>query len=181
MSNSIKLISIISFVCAVVAWGGVVYSAQMIRGTAVERSNDTKEALTKANQAALNQRVETLALNTKEKRDQLKSLAGTDVVAIVDIIDAAGKSAGITAKVSDAAVGGTTALGKSGDTLRAVVFNVQGEGTFTQVMHAASMYEKLPLLSSIDQMDIEKVQAGDPKSTLWHINVRIRVQTLITI
>ncbi len=129
MSNHVTRISWIVIALACVAWGGVFFSANLIRSTAIQRSNDTKDALTKANQTALNKRVQTLAESTKEKRDQLAAIAGSDVVAIIDIIDSAGRSAGLTAKVSDAAVGGTQQLGKNGDTLLAVVFNVQGEGT----------------------------------------------------
>ncbi len=166
---------------AIVLWVGVGYAAHMITSTASQRSTDTMLAQTKVNQAALNRRVEALAENTKENREQLKALAGADVVSIIDIIDAAGKSAGIEARVSDAAVAGTQELEKNGDTLRAVVFNVQGAGTFAQVMHAAQLYEKLPLLSTIDQLDIEKVQSTDPKAPPWRINARIRVQTLISV
>ncbi len=181
MSKQIKLISIISIIVALAMWAGVIFASQMIRSTAIQRSNDTQAALTKANQAALNKKVAALAESTKEKRDELAGLAGTDVVAVVDVIDSVAKASGITAKVSDAAVGGTQQLGKTGDTLRAVVFNVQGDGTFAQIMHAASLYEKLPLLASIDQMDIEKIQSTDPKAPTWHIAVRIRVQTLISV
>ncbi len=167
---------------AVASWAGVAYAAHTITSTAIKRSNDTKLAQTKANQAALNQKVEALADSTKEKRDQLAALAGADVVSIIDVIDAAGKTAGIDAKVSDASVAGSQQLGKNGDTLRGVAFNVQGTGTFTQIMHAAQLYERLPLLSSIDQFDIEKVPVSDPKqANLWHITARIRVQTLISV
>ncbi len=166
---------------AILSWGAVVFAANLIETTAVQRSNDSIAALTKANQAALNKRVQALAESTKDKRAELSAIAGADVVPIIDLIDAAGKSAAIQATVSDAAVTGTQQLDKSGDTLRAVVFNVQGSGTFVQVMHAAELYEKLPLLSSIDQMDIEKVQSSDPKLPPWHISVRIRVQTLISV
>ncbi len=181
MSNRVVLTSWIVIALALSAWGGVFFASQLIRSTAIERSNDTKDALTKANQVALNRSVQTLADNTKAKRDELSAIAGSDVVPIIEVIDAAGKTAGLKAQVSDAAVGSTQQLGKNGDTLRAVVFNVQGEGSFAQVMHAATLYEKLPLLSSIDQMDIEKVQGNDPKAPAWRIAVRIRVQTLISV
>ncbi len=181
MSERLKLMSWILLALAIVIWGGVAYSANMIRETALQRSNDTQLALTKANQLAMNQKVEALAEVTADKRTQLSTLAGADVVAIIDIIDAAGKSAGIEAKVSDASVAGTTALGKTGDALRAVVFSVQGDGTIAEVMHAAQLYERLPMLSSIEQMDIARNQSSDPKSPPWHITVRIKVQTLIQV
>lgn len=179
MSNRVKLISWILLALAVCMWGGVFYAAQMIRTTAIERSNDTKTALTKANQATINQRVQALADSTEEKRNALAALAGVDVVSIIDVIDAVGKASGIDAKVSDAAVSGTQQLGKNGDTLRGLVFNVQGTGSFEQVMHAAQLYERLPLLATLDQLDIEKIQTTDKKAPQWHIAVRIRVQTLI--
>ncbi len=181
MSNQVKITSWVLLALALASWASVGYAAHLISETATQRSNDTRLALTKANQVALNQRVEALAENTKEKRKQLETIAGADVVSVIDIIDAAGKSAGIEAKVSDAAVASSLQLGKTTDTLRGLVFNVQGSGTFAEVMHAAALYEKLPLLSSIDQIDIEKQPSPDPKLPPWHINARIRVQTLISV
>lgn len=181
MSSRVNLIAWCLLAIAVCAWGGVAYAAQTIKSTALQRTNDSQLALTKANQAAMNRRIDALAQSTKEKREALSAIAGADVVSIIDMIDAAGKTAGITAKVSDAAVSGSQQLGKNGDSLRGVVFNVQGAGTFTQVMHAASLYEKLPLLSSIDQMDIERSQSSDPKAAPWQITIRIRVLTLVQV
>jgi hypothetical protein len=181
MSNRVTLISWILLALAIAAWAGVGYAAHTITSTATQRSNDTRAALTKANQAALNQKVESLAESTKEKRDQLTQIAGADVVVVVDAIDAASKASGIEAKVIDAAVAGTQPLGKTGDTLRAVVFTVQGTGSFAQIMHALSLYEQLPLLSSIDQFDVEKVQSTDQKSPAWRMSARIRVQTLLSV
>ena len=181
MTNRLKLISWILLALAVCMWAGVAYSANMITSTALKRSNDTQLALTKANQASINQKVEALAEMTKDKRAELTAIAGADVVSIIDTIDAAGKSAGIEAKVSDAAVAGSQQLGKAGDTLRGVVFNVQGDGSISQVMHAAELYERLPLLSSIDQIDITRNQTTDPKAPAWHIGARIRVLTLIQV
>jgi hypothetical protein len=181
MSNRVNILALVLLVLALCGWAGVGYSAHMIKETAVQRTNDSQAALTKANQAAHNRRVEALAASTKDERDRLTQIAGADVVSVIDTIDAAGKTAGITAKVSDAAVAGSQQLGKSGDSLRGVVFNVQGEGTFTQVMHAAALYEKLPLLSVIDSMDIERSQSTDPKAAPWRIIVRIRVLTLVQV
>lgn len=181
MNERIKLISWALLVLAIIVWGGVLYSANMITSTAQTRSNDTQLALTKANQSVMNQKVSALAQVTEEKRKELTTLAGADVVSIIDTIDAAGKSAGIEAKVSDASVAGSQQLGKGGDTLRAVVFSVQGDGTFTQVMHAAQLYERLPLLASLDQMDIVRNQSSDSKSPAWHITARIKVLTLIQV
>lgn len=181
MSNRVTIIAWILLALALAAWAGVGYGAHWITSTAQQRANDTRAALTKANQAALNQKVEALAQNTKEKRDELAKIAGADVVVVVDAIDAAGKAAGIDAKVSDASVAGSQQLGKNGDTLRGVVFTVQAAGSFAQIMHAVSLYEKLPLLSTVEQLDIEKVQSSDPKSASWRMLARIRVQTLLSV
>ena len=181
MTERIKQASWILLVLAIVIGAGGAYSANMITSTALKRSNDTQLALTKANQSAMNQKVEALAQVTADKRNELTVLAGADVVSIIDTIDAAGKSAGIEAKVSDASVAGSQQLGKNGDTLRAVVFSVQGDGSIAQVMHAAQLYERLPLLSTIDQMDIVRNSTGDSKTPAWHITARIKVLTLIQV
>jgi hypothetical protein len=181
MSERIKLMSWILLVFAIASCAGVGYAAQMIRATALQRSNDTQLAMTKANQSAMNQKVQALAEVTKEKREELALLAAADVVTVIDTIDAAGRSAGIEAKVSDASVAGTLPLGKSGDTLRAVMFSVQGDGSMAQVMHAAQLYERLPLLSSVDQIEIVRNNTSDPKQPAWHITARIKVLTLIQV
>lgn len=180
MSNRVTITSWLLLILAIASWAGVGYSANWIKSTAQRRANDTRAALTKANQAALNQKVESLAQSTKDKRTELSKIAGADVVVVVDAIDAAGKAAGLEAKVTDAAVSGSQQLGKNGDTLRGVVFTVQAVGSFAQIMHAVSLYEKLPLLSSVDQLDIEKVQGTDAKSQ-WRMLARIRVMTLLSV
>lgn len=181
MSDRIKLASWILLMLAIGAWGAVGYGANMIRQTALKRANDSQLAMTKVNQAAMNQRVEALAEVTADQRTQLTTLATADVVSVIDVIDAAGKSAGIEAKVSDASVAGTQQLGKNGDTIRAVVFSVQGDGSMTEVMHALELYERLPLLSSVDQVEIVKNGGNDPKTPPWHITARIKVLTLIQV
>ena len=181
MSERIKLMSWVLLILALAAWGAVGYGANMIRETAIKRANDSQMAMTKANQAAMNQKVEALAEVTAEKRAQLATLAGADVVSVIDTIDAAGKSAGIEAKVSDASVAGTQQLGKNGDTMRAVMFSVQGDGTIAQVMHALQLYERMPLLSSVDQVEIVKNTSPDAKAPAWHISARIKVLTLIQV
>jgi uncharacterized membrane protein YgcG len=66
MSERIKLMSWILLVFAIASCAGVGYAAQMIRATALQRSNDTQLAMTKANQSAMNQKVQALAEVTNE-------------------------------------------------------------------------------------------------------------------
>jgi hypothetical protein len=176
MNKKIAITSWVLMCVAVCAWGGVVLGSQLIVRIAQERAADMKDALTKANQEALNQKVRALAATTEKDRASLESLLKTELVYMINTIEAAGATARVQSKVSDASLSGTQPIPQS-DPIRSVVFSVQAQGTYTQIMHAAKLYETLPLLSSVEQVELERVQSAEQKTPLWNMLVRIRVQT----
>ncbi len=176
MNKRIIITSWILLAVALLAWAAVGYAAYAMVQTAEARASDAKLALTKANQIALNQRVQSLAATTDGERTRLNAILGVDLVTMINTIEAAGNSAGVQSKVSDAALSGTQPV-QNGEPVRGVVFSVQASGSYAQVMRAAKLYEALPLLSTVDQMEIERVQSGESKTAVWNMLVRIRVLT----
>lgn len=176
MSKKTILVSWLVLIVAILAWTLVGYGAYGILQTASARAASAKIALTKANQVSLNQRVHTLAVSTEASRAELEAITGSDIVAIIEVIDAAAKSAGVSAKVSDAASDGPrqVVIGKS--SLKSVTFSVQGTGQYANLMHLVRMYETLPLLSTLEQVEIERVQLSSAQAS-WRISARIRVLT----
>ena len=176
MTRKLLIVSWILLALAIAAWMMVGYSAYAIVFAADARAKNAKIALTKANQTALNQRVAALAQSTKESREELSGIINTDLVNIINTIESVGASVGIRTKVSDAAPSGDVVVSKT-ENLRGITFSVQTEGTFAQLMHAVHLYENLPLLSVIDNLEIERIQQSGGRSAPWAMVIRVKVFT----
>ena len=176
MSKGITFTAWILLLIAMSAWAAVGFGAYMMIQVADNRASDVQQALTQANQRAINERINTLAQNTSEDRATLATMLATELVTIIDTIEATGKAAGVESKVSDASLSGTTNI-PGGEPVRSVVFSVQSAGTFTQIMHAAQLYEEMPLLSSVEQIELQRLSTTDPKARPWVMTVRIKVLT----
>lgn len=176
MQKKVIIIAWVLITVAFAAWAMVGYGANAIVFAADARAKNAQLALTKANQVALNQRVAALAQSTQEKRSELSSIINTDLVYIINTIESVGASVGVQTKVSDAAPSASVFVSKT-ESLRGITFSVQTEGTFTQLMHAARLYESLPLLSTVDNLEIERVQRSDGKQAPWAMVIRIKVFT----
>ncbi len=176
MARRLITVSWVLVAAAIALWCAVGYAGYMMISVADARASDMRAALTKANQEALNQRVKSLAASTEPERAQLEVMLKTDLVTIINTLEQAGKSAGVQAKVSDASLAGTQAI-QNGDPIRAVIFSIQASGNYAQIMHAAQLYESLPLLSTVEQIEIERLQSESSKTAVWNMLVRIRVFT----
>jgi hypothetical protein len=176
MQKRIIIIAWILMTLAFVAWAMVGYGANAIVFAADARAKNAKIALTKANQTALNQRVAALAQSTQEKREELSNIINTDLVQIINTIESVGASVGVQTKVSDAAPSASVFVSKT-ESLRGITFSVQTEGTFAQMMRTAHLYENLPLLSAIDNLEIERVQRSGGSQAPWAMVIRIKVFT----
>jgi hypothetical protein len=61
--------------------------------------------------------------------------------------------------------------------LQAVAFVVQAQGSFSSLMKLVALFEHLPLVSSVGEIDLERTAAANQKAGLWHLTARIRVLT----
>ncbi|OGG56493.1 hypothetical protein A3D71_02385 [Candidatus Kaiserbacteria bacterium RIFCSPHIGHO2_02_FULL_55_20] len=161
---------------AVVAWGLVALFAWTISVDEAARSasagDEQKAVITNA--AAL--RMHTLAQETAGDGETLKKLLNVDVVSASYMIEEVGKIAGVAVKLSDAQPENTQSTDASGP--KAVGFVVAADGKFPALMHAARLFETLPVPSSVTRLDIERTpQSSGKPSGLWHMNVYIRALT----
>src|SRR3989338_4882635 len=163
-------------ILALAAWGFVGYFAWTIAGDEDKRVADGREAQLVAIQNAQAIRTHALALDTATDGAKLKNLLDLDVVSVSNMIEEAGRSAGVKVKLGNAQPerGATS----DGLTIRAVGFIVTADGKFSELLRAARLFEALPIPSSVTRLDIERAPAsfgGAPSA--WHLNAYIRVLT----
>lgn len=138
---------------AIIAWLGVFYLAGSIAS-----ANDARAA----NAAVLQQRASTVAVaaqfhavarSVQPFSAQMDGILHEDVASIANTIQAAGASAGVTLKISDALPEdtGTTAQ-QSG--VHALGFVIETSGTFANCMRAIALFESLPIASEIESVDL---------------------------
>ena len=177
MKIGITYLAWISLVVAFCAWGAVVYIAFSLQDQAASNANSTAQSEQQLDRIAYAQRLAALASDTKDERTRLESIVQPDIVAIVNVIEAAGKSVKVNATVSDAlSEGGPQAL-PGGQSLQTVAFVVQAQGSFASLMQLAALFEHLPLSSSVEQLELEHTPSADTKVAPWHLAARIRVMT----
>ena len=163
-------------VLALAAWGLVGYFAWTITRDEDKRVMDGREAQLVAIQNAQAIRTHALALDTATDGAKLKNLLDLDVVSVSNMIEEAGRSAGVKVKLGNAQPerGATS----DGLTIRAVGFIITADGKFSELLRAARLFEALPIPSSVTRLDIERAPAsfgGAPSA--WHLNAYIRVLT----
>lgn len=163
-------------VLALLAWAGVGYFAWTISADEARRITDIQTAQQSALRHDVAIRLHALVQDTAADRAQLETLLTTDIVSAVELIEGAGKAAGINAQLGNAAP--ESAPTTPNLSVDAVGFVVAGEGTFPKLMHALWLFETLPLPSSIRRFDLEHLpDAG----TSWTMNTSIRLLTSSTL
>lgn len=164
-------------VASLLFFGAVYYEAGAIQSAAESRANAASDAERQLDKSAYSQRVHAIATDTKDERDQLDSYAHLDIVSTVQMLEDTGKSAGVTANVTDALPSGDAQDLPGGEKLQTVSFSLLADGTYQNLIRAAMLYEQLPLASHVVQLDIERADAKDAKAP-WHMTIRIRITTI---
>jgi hypothetical protein len=178
MKTSISIIGWVALAFALCVWGAVGYAALSIQDQASMSASNAASSAQQVDKIAYAQRISALAADTQVERNQLDTLVGSGVVSIVNVIEAAGTSAHVNAQVSDAIPEGAAVGLPGGAQLQAVGFVVQAQGGFTALMQAVTLFEALPLPSSVEQVELQQATATDPHAALlWNMTVRIRVLT----
>ena len=171
----LSLLSYALLVLALCAWGAVIYAGYRIEAAASIRADAINVAQQQADQTAYVGRLHSLVGETALGRAQLESLMSSDVVAIVSGLESAGKN--VHAKVTTAAPEGTPTTLPGGGQLQAVGFAVNASGSFSDLMHALTVYEHLSLPSTVEGVDIEALDQTAAKAAPWNMTVHIRIIT----
>ena len=168
--------AIFSVILALTAWGLVGYFAWTIAEDEGKRVADGREAQLAAIQNAQAVRTHALALDAAQDGAKLRSLLDLDVVSVSNMIEEAGRAAGVKVKLGNAQP--ERGAASDGPAIRALGFIVTGEGRFQDLLHAARLFETLPIPSSVTRLDIERSPSSSGGApSLWHMNVYIRVLT----
>lgn len=181
----ITLIAFAAAVSALIAWSAFVMFAWNVssqKGNIISHATNA-EAVAERENAAL--RLHALARDTKTVREELDGLTRAEVLGIADIIEGIGKSAGVGIKINGATPDSSPQSSDAAPDLQSVVFLVEAEGAFSSVMHAVLLFENLPVLSSVQSLELARVgdYAGPAKTKapLWRLSARIQVMTTVDI
>lgn len=165
---------------AIGAWVGIWFAASVIHSRALEAATTAQNTDQQAQRFAYQQRISALAADTQPQRAQLESLANHDIVSIVTTLENAGKALGVTVKVNNAQAVGSGEELPDGSVLRPIEFVLEARGSFTALMRALEVYEHLPLISSLTQVELGRTDTGSASSD-WNLLMRVRVYTIADI
>lgn len=166
-----------SLALALIVWAALLGGSFHLMSSAQERAQAAATLQADAAKRAYTARLAALAQDTSTQRAALESLVQPDVVTIVNGIEAAGKKAGTDAQVTSALADGTATDLPGGGKIQGVAFVVEAHGSYASMARLAQVYEKLPLASTVESVDLEKAVALGATSASWHLTIRIRVFT----
>ena len=165
---------------AILAWIGAVFFLFSIRAQHSSGVSNLSDAQSAAAEDNASLRIQALARSTKNERTALDNLTNNDFLSIANIIEAVGKDSGVEINIVSVlpATGAQKQAKKSA--LNDVDFLVETEGTFAALIETASLFENLPLISSVQNLELERFLvsgSGKKEETRWRLSARIRVLT----
>lgn len=174
-----KYISWIALFLALSAWGFIGTLTWSISNAKIERISEesTHEEAVGELETAL--RVHSLARDTKDIRGELEALVHRDAISIVEAIEAVGDDARVGIKIGQVlAEPSEIAASPAAPSIRIVGVAVEILGSFSGVMHAAELLYVLPIPSTVDQLQFERLPADEStKGKEWRLVARIQVLT----
>lgn len=169
----IVYLSWLSLAAAIALLVFVYLQADIIRAAAERRATTLAEQDQQIDRSAHAQRVAAILVETEAERAMLDQFARLDVVAAVELLEQAGKSAGVIVTVTGANTE-TSGSAEGGESLKPIAFSINASGSYAALMHAVELYERLPVALQIDQLDIERDQAVANGRT-WNLSLRVRM------
>jgi hypothetical protein len=119
---------------------------------------------------AQSSRLRGLLNDTKNDRTTLQGIISADVIALVDAIDAVGKTVNLNVQVSNVQPEAQK-KGALPGTAIPVTLVVQSEGTFPEITRLVELLNALSIPTTIQQ--VELVRSG----SLWRLTARLKVLT----
>lgn len=179
MGKTITYIEWIVFPLALFAWVAVGYFAWAISTDEADRTALVKITQVTESKGAVAVRLHAIVQDTAAQRAQLDSALRVDVVSVVDMIEAAGKAAGVNIAVSNAQPeSAPSPKATRGSQVMATGFAIEAEGKFPALMHAVQLFETLPVPSKLERLDIEHMASTSSRAShTWHMSAYIRVLT----
>ena len=176
MNTRIAYLQWLALGAALLAVFGVWYFASAIAQGQADRAAGDSAMQESADKQALAVRTHALMADTVQERTQLGALLTVDVVSVANMIEAAGKAAGVTVKLGDAVPENAPAA-QGGLSIQAIGFVVEAQGKFPALMRALELFETLPIPSTLTRFDMQKVPDSSGAPSVWHMSAYIRVLT----
>ncbi len=167
----------IALLAAILAWTAVIFFAWTISSQHEARTSSDSDSEQASVQQSVALRVHSLARETSPARAELEGLVSTDIVSIVDTIDAVGHDAGVQIQIGQALAAPSSG---PGSIVHTVSFIVEAEGSFASVAHAAALLGSLPTPSAVDQLQFERAPSTEDSakgSPHWRMSARMRFFT----
>ncbi len=175
----LSLISWVFLAGSIALFVFVVYQAGAIRRSAEVQAIRAADQEAQGDKSARAQRLSAIIADTVSERAQLDAFATLDVVAAVEMLEQAGKSAGINVTVAGANAESGTQL-PTGEMLQPVAFSINASGPYASLMHAVELYERLPLAIQIRQLDIVRNTATTKNAPrTWDLSMRVRILAIV--
>ncbi len=165
-------LSWLALVGSIALFATLIYLAGVIQDQAHVRAALAADREQEIDRSTYAQRVRAVIAETEDERAALDAFGRLDVVTVVEMLEAVGQSAGVKVTVAGADTEGGTAL-TSGEVLQPTVFSVNASGSYAALMHAAELYERLPLAVQIEQLVIQRDSAESGR--VWNLAMRIRI------
>jgi hypothetical protein len=162
---------------ALIAWGALLWGSSALISNAQTRAQSAANQEQIAAKKSYTARLAALAQDTRDQRAVLESLVHPDVVTIVNGIESSAQSIGVPAQVTSALPEGEPTDLPGGGKVQAIGFVVEAHGSFSNMLKTAALFEKLPIASTVESIDLEKAAPDGATASSWHLTAKIRVFT----
>ena len=177
MSRNTVIFAWTLLVLAAIAWAGVIFCAYQINVLEDARAADTQSSRQQSQQSVQASYLHGIVSSSAVSRSQLDALISVDPTSLANMIDSAGRSAGVDLAISNASAENVSSV--EGKTVaQGFSFLATSQGSFASVMHAAALLESLPIPSTVLQINLshpQSVSGSTGAGTTWQMNAQIQV------
>ncbi|MBI4133277.1 hypothetical protein HY478_01555 [Candidatus Uhrbacteria bacterium] len=174
MQNIIPYGSWIVLLLALSLWGGIAWGLSTVNSVHSEREAKRLEAEQAAVLQSAALRLHALARETKSEREKLEGVAHSDILEILNTVEAIARDSKIPIHIGEA----VSEVGSdSSSPLRSASFVIGASGSFSDLLHVVSLLESLPIPSSIADVHLERLTELSKGAPQWRVVTRVRFFT----
>lgn len=164
----------VALLAAFALWAGVGYFAWTIADAAEEHRAIIASMEQEELEHATALRLHALARETKDMRTRLEQISNSDLVEILDTIEALARDTRIPIGIGQA----PSIVSTESSPIRIASFVIEAQGTFSQVVQVIALLETLPIPSTLDELQLEQQAGAEGKSAKsWHLVAQMRFFT----
>lgn len=149
----------------IISWAGFIGMVTLINSERAEYAALLEESAIQNVRKESQGQLHSLIRETENERGALEAAVRVPIVGVVETIEMAGRAAG----VRSITIVEATPQTMTAKNMRAVSVGLQAEGSFTSFVQAIALLETFPLVTTIEQIQLEKIRDD------WRMNVRLQV------